>query len=197
MKDERIDNYVMGKMSDKESIAFEHELLNNPELQHEVALHQEIVLAIQMKGAKEYALNIRMRRNRTWIIRLTSCVAVAACLAVGIFFHTYQTSNYKTAGYQLELTGGTASRGGFNADDIIARIESQEYRAALELIAEEQSQLSADDPLDVIDNDELEWYKTVTYMRMGKWIKARKLLKHIAASDSYYKSQAQSALEQL
>ena len=208
MNDERIDRYALGKMSDEERLAFEQELNENAELKDEATLHSDIVRAIRMKGAKsflqkveqeiqqsEYAKKVHRRRL---IMRISSCFAVAACLVVGIF-HFHQVSIYKSVGndcFEL-LKNAETSRGGFDSSSIITLIDNNDYDKALTIIAEEQSQLSNDDSLDILDNDELEWYKVITYMRMGKWVKARKLLKQIASSDSSYKEQAQEVLDRL
>lgn len=130
------------------------------------------------------------------VVRLVSYVAMAACLAVGVF-HLHNATNYRSVGNNITITEAGV-RGGFDSESIVAKIEGKEFKAALAMIAEEQSRLSTDNPLDAVDNMELEWYKAVTYMRMGRWVKARRVLKQLAASDNpYYKAKAQSALEQL
>ena len=77
-------------------------------------------------------------------------------------------------------------------NEIIYKIAENNYTEALATIEEAMAQ-----DISVSERDELEWYKAVTYMRMGKWVKARKLLKQIAASDSAYSEDAQKALEEL
>lgn len=200
MKDERIDNYVMGRMSDEELFSFEQELLNNSELQQEVALHQELVLAIQMKGAKAYARQER-RRRRMFIWRISTSFAVAACLVVGIFVNASYTNQCRLVGAGMELPEFGA-RGDSSLDVICEKIQNREFKTALSLIEEAQSiQYPISDPDGVAEyraeQSVLEWYKAVTYMRMGKWVKARKLLKQIAESDSFYKKQAQEVLDKL
>lgn len=208
MTDERIDNYVMGRMLDEERLAFEREIEVDAALREEVSLHRDIVRAVRMKGAKQFLQGVEQeiraeeqaaeaaRHRQTQVVRLISYVAMAACLAVGIF-HFHNAANYRSVGNAITITE-TGVRGGFDSEAIVAKIESKEFKTALAMIADEQSQLSADNPLDAVDNMELEWYKAVTYMRMGKWIKARRVLKQIAASDNlYYKAKAQNALEQL
>ena len=201
MQDERIDNYVMGRMSDGDAFLFEQEILYNPELQQEVALHQELVLAIQMKGAKDYASTKRNRRRTISIWRVSSCFAVAACFVIGVFVNMGYSDKYKNIGNRVELLEYSV-RGGSSLDIIYEKIQNNELRTALSLIEEEQSvSYEMSDPDTVVQyNAELqilEWYKAITYMRMGKWVKARKLLKRIAASVSFYKEQAQNILEQL
>lgn len=200
MKDERIDNYVMGRMSDEELFSFEQELLNNSELQQEVALHQELVLAIQMKGAKAYARQERRRRMFIW--RISISFAVAACLVVGIFVNASYTNQCKLVGADIRLPEYDA-RGDSSLDVICEKIQHQEFKTALSLIEEAQAIPYPDSDPDAVvayraEQSVLEWYKAVTYMRMGKWLKARKLLKQIAASDdNFYKEEAQAVLDKL
>ena len=201
MKDERIDNYVMGRMSDEELFSFEQELLNNSELQQEVALHQELVLAIQMKGAKAYARQERSRHRRMFIWRISTSFAVAACLVVGIFVNASYTNQCRLVGVGMELPEYGA-RGDSSLDVICEKIQNREFKTALSMIEEQQSirdSISDEDAIKKYNAEQqvLEWYKAVTYMRMGKWVKARKLLKQIAESDSFYKKQAQEVLDKL
>lgn len=201
MKDERIDRYIMGGMSDDERHSFEQMLITDPELQKEVALHQEIVLSVQMKGAKVYARKEHNRRRRLMIIRTSSYFAIAASLIIGIFVNNAYSDKYVNAGNAIELQE-LGMRGGSSLDVICQKIKNNEFKEALSLIEEEQSiqySISGPDAIAQYDAEQqvLEWYKAVTYMRMGKWVKARKLLKQIAASDSFYKVQAQEVLDKL
>ena len=173
-------------------------MLNNSELQQEVALHQELVLAIQMKGAKAYARH----RRRMFIWRISTSVAVAACLVVGIFVNASYTHQCRLVGAGMELPEYGA-RGDSSLDAICEKIQNREYKTALSLIEELQSiqfSISDEDAIKKYKAEQqvLEWYKAVTYMRMGKWVKARKLLKQIAASDdNFYKEEAQAVLDKL
>ena len=196
MKQERIDNYVMSKMSAEERNSFEQEIANDAELQAEVALHRDVVRAIRMKAAKEHLQKVERQiraeeRRRNVFKRLAPVIALAACLVVGVFVDYNYRESYKGYGFSdnIELL---AARDGGTISQVIGEINDEEYKAALATIEEAMAQ-----DISVSERDELEWYKAVTYMRMGKWIKARKLLKQIAASDSAYSEDAQKALEEL
>lgn len=86
MYDERIDNYVTGKMSEEERLLFERELAGNPNLQEEVSLQQDIVRAIRMRAAKEHLQRVeqdiqaQIRRRKIFRIVFVSSFAAAACL---------------------------------------------------------------------------------------------------------------------
>ena len=57
MKQNRIDNYILGKMSSDEALAFEQNMEQNDDLRKEVDLHRDIVRAIRLKAAKEHLQN--------------------------------------------------------------------------------------------------------------------------------------------
>ena len=191
MKVERIDNYVMGKMTADERLSFEQEMAADVALQKEVTLHREIVQAIRMKAAKEHLQKVERQiraeeRRRKVFKRLVPVIALAACLVVGVFVDYDNRGDYKDYAANIEITPSRA------AGDEVNKIAENNYTEALATIEEAMAQ-----DISVSERDELEWYKAVTYMRMGKWVKARKLLKQIAASDSAYSEDAQKALEEL
>lgn len=212
MKD-RIDNYILGRMSNEERQAFEKEMSVNSELQEKVALHRDIVRAMRIERDKEYLQSLERdikmqkiteRRRRTFAMRISS-IAAAACLVLGVFVHFDTQSDYRQYGLGIELA---ISRGGGYSDKAAVAINEGHYDEALSLIAEgEAKPFVCDDKNPEIveaerdeyqrEQDELQWYKTVAYMRMGKYIKAKKLLKQIALSDSEYKDEAQAALDAL
>ena len=213
MKD-RIDNYILGRMSNEERQAFEKEMSVNSELQEKVALHRDIVRAMRIERDKEYLQSLERdikmqkmataRRRRTFAMRISS-IAAAACLVLGVFVHFDTQSDYRQYGLGIELA---ISRGGGYSDKAAVAINEGHYDEALSLIAEGEAQpFVCDDTNPEIveaerdeyqrEQDELQWYKTVAYMRMGKYIKAKKLLKQIALSDSEYKDEAQAALDAL
>lgn len=197
MKQERIDNYVMSKMSAEERNSFEQEIANDAELQAEVALHRDVVRAIRMKAAKEHLQKVERqiraeeRRRKVFTIRIAA-VALAACLVVGVFVDYDNRGNYKDYAIQITIEPKIVRGWHEYVNEVAIKINDEEYKAALATIEEAMAQ-----DISVSERDELEWYKAVTYMRMGKWIKARKLLKQIAASDSAYSEDAQKALEEL
>lgn len=211
--EDRIDNYILGRMSNEERQAFEKEISVNTELQEKVALHRDIVRAMRIERDKEYLQSLERdikvqemteRRRRTFAMRISS-IAAAACLVLGVFVHFDTQSDYRQYGLGIELA---ISRGGGYSDKAAVAINEGHYDEALSLIAEgEAKPFVCDDTNPEIveaerdeyhrEQDELQWYKTVAYMRMGKYIKAKKLLKQIALSDSEYKDEAQAAFDAL
>lgn len=209
---DQIDRYILGDMTNDEREVFEKELTDNPDLQAEVAYHREIVHAIRMKAAKEQLqkverdMQVKKRRRRTFTIRITG-ITVAACLAIGVFLHFDAVSDYRQYGNRIELIDAT-SRGGESIHGVVNAIKDGNYDEALRLIEDgESTPFDFYDPNPEImeqarleyakEQEDLQWYKAVIYMRMGKYIKARKLLKQIASEDGYYKADAQRALDEL
>lgn len=192
--EERIDNYILGRMSNEERQAFEKEISVNSELQEKVALHRDIVRAMRIERDKEYLQslehNIKVkemteRRRRTFAMRISS-IAVAACLVLGVFMHFDTQSDYRQYGLGIELA---VSRGGGYSDKVAELINDGNYDEALSLIAEaENFEFWIKNPNQEQNN--IQWYKAVAYMRMGKYIKAKRLLKQIASSDNHHSSEA-------
>ncbi len=211
--EDRIDNYILGRMSNEERQAFEKEISVNTELQEKVALHRDIVRAMRIERDKEYLQSLERdikvqemteRRRRTFAMRISS-IAAAACLVLGVFVHFDTQSDYRQYGLGIELA---ISRGGGYSDKVAELIKGGNYDEALRLIAETEAKpFVCDDPNPEIieaerdeykrEQDELQWYKAVCYMRDGKYFKAKKLLKEIAASDSDFAEDAKKALEDL
>jgi hypothetical protein len=73
-------------------------------------------------------------------------------------------------------------------DEIYNAINNENYELAIQLINACEDEQYA---------DMLQWYKAVCYMRDGKYLKAKKLLEDIAASDSDFAKDAKTALEAL
>lgn len=216
MKPERIDNYILGRMLEVERLAFEQEIEQDDDLRKEVELHIDTVRAIRMKAAKEHLQKaeqkIKAEEHRRKIFTLTRYIAigaVAACLMVGVFLHYDTVSNYRQYGLNNIHIEIDSNRGGTSYSTKAAiEINKGNYDVALSIIEEGKSItfLCEDSNLELqeqarleydTEQDVLQWYKAVTYMRMGKYLKAKRLLKEIAASDSYYKTEAEMALEWL
>lgn len=199
MKDERIDNYILGRMSDEERIVFENEMLDDLDLKEEVDLRKDIVRALHMERDKKILQSIerniqaKERRHTAFSIQKIGAVAAAACVLFGCVLHFDTVSTYKNLGYGVELnTFSSLSRGDDGVDvvsQIVKYIENEEFDQALDVIHNQSHDLQL--------YDSIEWYEAVTYMCMGKYLKAKRLLREIASSDSLYKEEAKTLLDRL
>lgn len=220
MKQDRIDNYILGEMSNEERLAFEQEMSQDKSLQEEVTLQRDIVRAIRLKAAKEHLqavereIQAKERRRQVFIVKLSNATRlVAACLIIGViagssYYYVDKANKYEDyiQTMRCENLCENAQVIGF-ADQAYIAIQAGEYNEALNIITEgKQSLLSStkysllteDGPQWYItEQDRLQWYEALAYMGKGRWIKARRLLKNIAKSDSFYRSDANRLLEEL
>jgi hypothetical protein len=211
-------------MSNEERLAFEQEMSQDKNLQEEVALQRDIVRAIRLKAAKEHLqavereIQAKERRRQVFIVKLSNVARlVAACLIIGViagssYYYVDTANTYRDCGLNIQ-SEILAERGGARgeekySDKAITAMENGDYKLALDIIEEGESiKFAFDDPNSTLreqallefkfEQEDLQWFKAVTYMRMGKWIKAKRLLKEIATSDSYYKTKAQDVLKEL
>lgn len=225
--EDRIDRYILSQMGDSEREAFEQELSRDEALRREVQLQREIVTAVQLKAAgdmlrtmrqqeraaraeqeeRERARERELRRRRIFSWGFAT-VAVAAVLVVGVFFHIDIRNDYITYGQQITLQDVELRGGESAAEPIIAAMDAAEYDRAMELIEAAEARTLSVEGLSaaeaeyeravyVAEQEDVQWLKAVTLMRMGKWWQARRVLKDIASSDSYYREEAQAVLDAL
>ena len=207
--EERIDRYVSGLMEGDERQLFETEMSQDKNLEEEVRLQQEVVLAIQKKGLRQMMQDkekeIRTRAARRWIY-LPSAL-VAACLVIGIFFRIGHVRDCKELGESIVLEA-VQMRGESDSDEILDAINAGKYEDALCQIEALRMQVpefdltSEEGQYDKMrfDNqmEDLDWFEAVAYMRMGKVRKSRQCLSAIASNpDGLYASQAAEALKAL
>jgi hypothetical protein len=191
MNANRFDNYIEGNMTAEERSQFERDLELDSMLRKDFELHQMTVCAIRRSGAKEFLKQYELARNhrrKVFRIRLLSG-AIAACLLIAFGLHYYTVYLYENYGGDIKIEQVGLSRGD---DDRMAEIynaiNNENYELAIQLINACEDEQYA---------DMLQWYKAVCYMRYGKYLKAKKLLEDIAASDSDFAEDAKTALEAL
>ena len=242
--EEKIDNYILGRLSAEQTQAFEELMANDEELRGEVALRREMITAVQLSAAdamlrklraahvaeqaeqaeereaeaakeaeeafaeqqRRAAAERRRRRAFTWGF---ATVALAACFVVGLFVHLDYQQSYTAYGNSLQLSTMMLRGEEVLSNDIIEAIEAKEYERAHILIAQAREMTFDASRLAESTAEELEyerevyaheqalveWLEAVTLMREGRWLKARRQLKAIAASDSPYREEAERALK--
>jgi len=170
-------------------------------------LEQDIELAIRERGLREMLVReeARIRREahrrtvRIWALGSSGVLAVAAVLLLTILLvpiarEMQQYSTQYVAGIE---TG--AYRGG---DEMIAMLsDAMEMMKANRWTEAEQiadtlltQTAGSEDEYDMDIRQSAEWIKALCLMHDGKVFSARKLLRHIAESDSYYSSHAEELL---
>ena len=147
----------------------------------------------------------RRRRAFTWGF---ATVALAACFVVGLFIHIDYRNSYIAYGNTIVLTELEVRGDEVLSNEIVEAIEAKHYERAHALIAQAR-QMTFDEARfadctaeevayerEVFAQEQalVEWLEAVTLMREGRWLKARRQLKAIAASDSPYREEALRAM---
>ena len=213
---ELFDSYMKGTMSGTERAQFEERLREDEAYRKEYELHKQIVLGIQRKELKamfqEQEKEGQKSVRRGLVIKLSSVVALAACLFIGIIIVHDAFKMANLGGDYIAQLEQPVVRGS-GVEESLALIyedlqqgnyaESQDNIAkARELIHEEQSvaypteeETEYHQQMLKLDSDELDWYQALVYAKTHKVFKAKRLLKQIAGSDSRYSEDAKRLLD--
>lgn len=213
---ELFDGYMDGTLSDTERTQFEERLQSDETYRKAYELHSEVILGIQRKELKamlqEQEKEGQNPVRRGFVFKISSIVALAACLFLGIIIvhdafrmadlggdYIAQLEQPVPRGSGIEetlsLIFDDLQQGSYaNAQDNIDK--------ARQLIQDEQSiaypteeETEYHQQMLKLDSDELDWYQALMYAKTHKIFKAKKLLKQIAKSDSKYKEEAKALLK--
>lgn len=219
-----IDKYLRNELTEDEKNQFERllstssESLGDKDLASEVDLQKEIIIAIQARGLKECLQQkeqqIRLQRLRTKrIIKLSSwgisSSFIAAIIVLAVIL-TPMARMMKTESSEFAASITIPTTRGVN--DLSDELQNQLFfvysyisqnqfnqanKLALRLIDQIQSSQQKITPETKEILDQAQWLHTICEMHNGKVLKAKKLLKQIANSDSYYAERAQMVLDKL
>lgn len=214
---ERIDKYILGKMTDSEKIAFEKELGENSDLNNEYQLQKEIALATQRFHFRRHIESVEgklqiMRRNR--IRKLWRCSIAAAMIGICILGLDlkYSSQVKATSLACYEIMDAPVTRSGSTVDAMINEIyqalgdrEHGEIETnianVLTIINESLTKpvISEEDRYThevlLMQKQDIEWYNALLLMKQGKVIKSRKALRNIASAEGRYAAIAKQILE--
>jgi hypothetical protein len=184
-------------------------------------LDNELKEAFQAKHIKQILVQaenrIRTRRRRIILFSSFSAVAAAACIMLGIFIHA--DSQYMagySANYLSQAITNTA-RGDSEIDSLLSSAimnikdnkcdtAEKELNKALSIMTykpgDEKKGFSSEEEhykynIEMVQRDDITWYKTLIFMQRGKVFKARKMLKMVANSESSHKHEAEIILSKL
>jgi hypothetical protein len=219
-----IDKYLRNELTEDEKNQFERllstssESLGDKDLASEVDLQKEIIIAIQARGLKECLQQkeqqIRSQRLRTKrIITLSSwgiSSSFVAAIVVLAMILTPMAKIMKTESSEFVASITIPTTRGVNdqSDELQNQLFfvysyiyqnqfDQANELALQLIDQIQSSQQKITPETKEILDQAQWLHTICEMHNGKVLKAKKLLKQIANSDSYYAERAQMVLDKL
>lgn len=139
-----IDNYLLGRMSDKDKCDFDKIIADDDEMREQYEFTENVLRVTKNRNDKikamknwgdDYAKKKIVLRKRLFIWSSS----VAAILIIGLFVGSYMMTNERTDA--LNLINNTAVRGGSNYNDIEILLKNKNYEAALELIESEEKQV--------------------------------------------------------
>jgi hypothetical protein len=221
---DQIDRYLRNELSEQERAQFEYMLSASDKsstgenLNDEVELQKEIIMAIQARGLKEclQKKEAEMRAKRSqWqrIIKISSW-SLASSLVAAVFVLVLITipmaKIMRAESVEYAASISSLSRGAQESATHIQALLSTTYT----LVSQNQFQLADEQALQILNLiqttrtdlisegtkdifEQAQWLHAVCVMNTGKVFKAKKLLRQIANSDSHYATRAQDILDKL
>jgi len=216
--EERIDNYLLGRMTSDERKSFEQELTTNTSLKDEFEAQKEIAQATQRVWLKEYISSLqtenqKVKRPRQRIPYILSLAACLALVCFGGWRYSLQSNSLQSASNEyLSSFNAPFSRSGDSIDELLVSalesIETNNTDKAKESIANIYSELGKNKLENPISEEEIylqqkldlqqdcaDWLNAICLMKEGKVFKAKSALKDIAKSTSPFASDARNILE--
>jgi len=215
---ELFDGYMDGTLSDTERTQFEERLHEDEAYMKEYELHEQIVLGIQRKELKAMLQDQEKEGQkpvrRGLVFKISSIVALAACLFIGIII-VHDAFRMSTLGGDYIAQLEQPITRGSGVEETLALIyddlQQGNYSNAQEnidnarqLIQEERSvtypteeEIEYHQQMLKLDSDELDWYQALLYAKTHKIFKAKRLLKQIAKSDSKYNHDASQLINNI
>lgn len=219
-----IDQYLFDELPENEKKQFERllsassESLGDKTLREEMDLQKDIIMAIQTRGLKECLQRkekeLREKRIRTKRIWRISTWSTASCLVAAMLVLTIilapmarimkeESMQYVTS-MQISTTRGMLEENDLQNKllFVYSYINQNQFDEANELAQQlikeiqiSQQSITSKETQDILD--QAQWLHAICEMHKGRVLKAKKLLKQIANSDSYYSERAQEILDKL
>ncbi|MBQ5913253.1 MAG: hypothetical protein IIW93_09205 [Bacteroidaceae bacterium] len=218
---ELIDKYLRKEMSPVESLNFEQEALNNPELRKEVELTYRIKKSLTDRQQKLHKTAQWGSKKKYRIVRYATISSIAAMLVLGIFLTKPVIDNRSNGNLIASATTESPEVLKEKSGEAIVSVqrsisEGKEKVAIAEVTKlEEQNVIPTlnevsggryimshtleSEDVDILSKDayELHWLKIQSLITIGKKAEAIELLKSFVTIEGKYKSTADSLLNSL
>lgn len=218
--EERIDNYLLGRMSEEEKRQFESDIEKDASLKEEYECQKVMAIAVQKAAMRDFLKNKKEQKKNRFLFApshraLWTITSIAAMfiLIIGGYDYTSTLNTMKAEG-QAAYQGISApvARDGNMIDILIEKaykeIGYEQYDHAMETISKARDMITAqlslhsanaeedeyDHQILQIQKDELDLYEVIILLKQGKVIKAKKILEKMADSDSYNADKASKYL---
>ncbi len=224
--EERIDNYLLGRMSEQERQLFESELATNPELSKELESQRQVANAVQRAAMNSFLKQHAQQRNNKYrslfsstrrVIWTVTSIAAMFVLVIGFVRYNKTANAFRNEGLlaynNIEIP---IARDGNQIDSLISQaytlIGHGEYKQAKdamavadrnikEYLAIEHITLTEEEAYEhhILQQKlyDLEWLDVIVLLKQGSVVKARKALKSISESTSPYSIMALRVLGSL
>lgn len=167
-------------------------------------LNEQIECAIRERGAKSHLMALEkeiQHRNGLWIRAVSIAASFLILLTIGI--DVKLSADIREVGYAFNPVEGQSG-----GSEITALMESKEIDKALvkideaRLVVAEEIEHPVSDDSDYMtqlqmDQQELDFLEAVCYMRQGKYLKAKRMLRKIVHSAGHYSHEAEQLLSSL
>lgn len=206
-----IDNYLLGRMSDKDKSDFDKIIAGDDEMREQYEFTDNVLRVTKnrydklkaIKSWEDDSTNKKIVLRRRLFIWSSS---IAAILIIGLFVGSYMMTNERIEA--PNLINNTAVRGGSNYNDIEILLKNNDYETAWEMIESEERQVksisfgnnkkvSGEKQLYeqmLIDSKtyQLKWLKIQALYGLNRYEEAIMLLEDIRHVDGEYKIPADS-----
>lgn len=222
---DRIDDYLLHRMSDKDKRAFEDELSHNEELRKQLIFTKSVIKATKSRNEKLAAM-MKWRDDHHWKERRVAAVpmnsllylvsGLAAVLVVGFFLiHNIGILYSPSENVQFSRINDVRLRAGSDYKDIEIMLAQQKYDEALKVIdlrlnalksdlsQSKQDTLITQERLDYDlqvfkeNTDDLTWLKVCALIGLNQKEEALTLLNNLRCEEGYYQNAADSLYIQL
>lgn len=218
---ELIDKYLRKEMSPEESLNFEQEALNNPELRKEVELTYRIKRSLADRQRKLYKTSQWERKKKYSIARYTTIMSVAAMLIIGFFLSKPVNENASCVNHVASATiespeilkeksgeAVVAVQKSFSEGNEkiaiaeVTKLEEQNVIPSLNDVSAGRYVMSHtmdSDDADILSKDayELHWIKIQSLIAIGEKTEAKELLLSFVTVEGKYKAAADSLLRDI
>lgn len=220
--EERIDNYLLNRMSEQERQQFESELASNPELQKELESQRQVANAVQRAAMNSFLKQHAQQRSNKYrslfsstrrVIWTVTSIAAMFVLVIGFMNYNKTANTFRNEGLlaynNLEIP---VARDGNQIDILAAKayqmIGDGDYSLARKTIEEARDYIKTELIVEPRTDEEkyrnqvlqmkeyeLEWLEVIMMMKQGKVMNSKRILRRIISSNSPYSKSARALLD--
>ena len=216
--EERIDNYITGRMTPDEILQFRKDLNTDPRLREEYERAKEIADAIQKKSLKDKLIQEETKKKAprvkwyAFVYSLAAAASLALFATNGVSYVIANQLKDTSSGLYADLEA-PVSRSANAVDELLESAyesigtgdlsaASKELDAVDNAIKVQMNEQYENAELNeyyhsilLVQQQEADWYRAIILMRKGKVSKSKAALQIIVAADGIYAQKAQELLD--